>query len=227
MQAIPDDLFNMDERSFPAPQPTASEKKTQAAKEKEDAKAAKAATPRTRAAPQQQQQPQPQPQQKALTDRQRAVITLKISLYFQHFGERLSFKQPAKLPKDDESLQELLLTIETELSSAGGIGVATQTYLGAVNLIEQGSRYFNPLNLQLEGPVASFSATVAQNRKQWEDIVTECAIANAEWFMVGPVKRLLGVTFMMAQSVDAANKAGLARERPLSAEEKKLADELL
>jgi malonyl CoA-acyl carrier protein transacylase len=63
----------------------------------------------------------------------------------------------------------------------------------------------------LSGPAASLTATVAANKEQWHETITEFAIANAEWFMMGPGKRALMLIAQMVMTVDAANKAAIVR----------------
>lgn len=133
------------------------------------------------------------------------LLNLKCHLYFKHFGEKLSIKEPKAYPKTVVGLQELLSSIQIELSSNGGIKNAAGFYLGGVQAVEQLSLQWNPLGLMLAGPKASLSATIAANKKEWDDLVTEFAIEHAEWFMMSSLKRLLAFTVMSVQAVHKAN----------------------
>lgn len=162
----------------------------------------------------------PNAAKKAAEDAKRCKLKLqKCKLYFQKFSEKLSIKEPRAYPKDEPGLDELLAEIEAELQSAGGIKNASLMFLTGVSTIEETTKVFNPMGWQLSGPVASLSQTVAANRDQWEDVVTEFAIANAEWFMIGPGKRLLLMTVQLITAVDRANKAGVAQRAQQQASE--------
>lgn len=121
---------------------------------------------------------------KVADSKQLALLAHKINLYGARFGDRLQCKVPKTLPKTETQLRELLLEIENELQSRGGIEKADEMYCALAMGIENGTRYFNPLGWELAGPAANLSATVRTNKKAWEDTVAEFAIANAEWFMV-------------------------------------------
>lgn len=160
--------------------------------------------------------------------RKRELAAQKIRLYFKHFGHKLSVKEPKSLPKDDSAVFELLAAIETELCSAGGIQQADAMFVHGAAAVEQFTAVYNPLGLQLSGPAASLSATVAANKEQWQETVLEFAIANAEWFMIGPGKRALMLIGQMVMTVDAANKAAIARgsAAPVSEKQKQEVDDL-
>jgi len=146
----------------------------------------------------------------------------KIKLYFSKLGHKLSFKEPKSYPKTEEGVDELLREIEVELKSRGGIEGAANIYMGACALAENLTTQYD-FGIRLHQPF-SFSATVAKSRDKWEDIVTEFSIANAEWFLVSPLWRLLGFTMQMAAAVDANNKAQLTA--PVSADLKEKTEDL-
>ncbi len=133
------------------------------------------------------------------------LLNMKCHLYFKHFADKLSMKEPKAYPKTVAGLQELLNAIQVELSSAGGIKNAGTMYLGGVEAVEQLSLRWNPLGLMLVGPKASLSATISANKKEWDDLVTEFAIEHAEWLMMSSFKRLLAFTVMSVQAVHKAN----------------------
>lgn len=133
------------------------------------------------------------------------LLNLKCHLYFKHFGDKLSVKEPKAYPKTVAGLQELLNSIQIELSSTGGIKNAGTIYQSGVEAVEQLSLRWNPLGLMLVGPKASLSATIAANKKEWDDLVTEFAIEHAEWFMMSSFKRLMAFTLMSVQAVHKAN----------------------
>lgn len=135
----------------------------------------------------------------------------KCKLYFTKLGDKIAVKEPKAYPKTEEGIDELLAEIESDLHSQGGIQQAGLWYVNSCVGLEQLSLVFNPLGWDLIGPATSLAATVAGNKKQWDDLVTEFAIANAEWFMMGPGKRLIATTVQMILAVDGANKAAIAR----------------
>ena len=136
----------------------------------------------------------------------------KIKLYFSNekISKKLSVKEPKTLPKTEEELDDLLAEIEGDLQSSGGIKQAAAMYLTGCGAIENGVKVFNPLGWDLSGPKVSFTQTVAANRAEWEELVVEFAISNAEWFMIGPGKRLIMTTLQLILAVDGANKAAMA-----------------
>jgi hypothetical protein len=195
MEAVPDDLFQHDAHTFPQMDPTVAAKQAQvnAAAEKE-LKARAAAEAKERKAEEalvKKSMALPSKTQKAngaavdlKVVKNRELIAHKIRLYYKKLGHLLSSKEPKTLPKDDEGLAELLANIETELHSKGGIELASKLVLGVCFGAEQLNQQFNPFGLMLSGPAASFTNTVQANRKEWDDLVTEFAISNAEWFVV-------------------------------------------
>lgn len=235
MQAPPEDLFHADTNGFPDTDPaqTAALKKQAAELEKQR----KAQEQRDRKLMEEERkraermQAMPDAKQKVeikQADSKRELKLHKIRLYFRYFGDRLQVKEPKTLPKDPQAVDDLLASIEVELQSSGGIEQAASGYQGLLGGIEQVTQVFNPLGLQLSGPVASLGLTVAQNRDKWNDLVTEFAIAHAEWFMMGPGKRLILFTVQMVLAVDQANKAAGAvrRQAPPSEELQKEAEDL-
>lgn len=216
-----DDLLMSDIQTFPQEDPTITAK-IQAAEQKA-LKAQEAAEKKSRAKEKESGQvakAQAMPvQRKAVgidkETRAREMKAHKIRLYFAKLGAKISVKEPKTLPKTDEGLDELLAQIETELHSNGGIEQAGAAYINLMLGVESINSQLNPLGLMLSGPSVSFAATVAQNKAKWQDLVTEFAIANAEWFMVGPGKRLAMFTVQMVLAVDGANKAAIgARQNP-------------
>lgn len=166
-------------------------------------------------------QPPPEPTPKDL-----ALIAHKINLYGARFGDRLACKIPKTLPKGEAAMRELLGEIENELQSKGGIEKADEIFCGLAMGIEHGTKFFNPLGWELSGPTASLGATVRQNKKAWEDTVAEFAIANAEYFMVGPGKRLVFAMLQMVMTVDLANKSAKGMQRAAAPEMMKEAENL-
>lgn len=118
---------------------------------------------------------------------EREMKAMKIRLYFRHLPHKIGFKEPKVLPSDDAGLDSLLLSIEAELQSAGGVDIASNMFIGFFGTLEAVTQHYNPLNLHLSGPAASLAGTVQANKKQWEEMVTEFAISNAEWFLVSLV----------------------------------------
>jgi hypothetical protein len=225
MQEVPDDLFQQDMQSFPTEDPriTAELKKQHAealrqqkakdaadARDKKQSKAKEhAAVEKAVAMPVQ----KPTTVSPAAATRAREVKMMKIRLYYEKLGDRLSSKLPKTLPKTDEGIDELLATIECELHSNGGIEQASNVYIASLVGFEQFTQAYNPLGLMLQGPAASLSTTVAGNKAKWNDLITEFAIANAEWFMMGPGKRLIAFTFQMVHTVHLANVSALGAAR--------------
>ncbi len=195
MQEVPDDLFRSDMHSFPREDPSVlakqaqlnaaaeKEQKARAAAEAKEQKAEEARVKKALALPTGKERAAA-----AVADskgvRRRELMAHKIRLYYKLLGHKLSSKEPKALPKDDEGLAELLAQVETELHSKGGIEGASKIVLGSAFAVEQLNAQFNPFGLMLSGPVASLSSSMAANRTEWEELATEFAISNAEWFCV-------------------------------------------
>ncbi len=146
----------------------------------------------------------------------------KIRLYFgtPATAKKLSIKEPKPYPKTEEEIDSLLRAIENELASSGGIQQAAVGYLTAINFFEQfTANTWNPLQLDLTGPQITVTQAFVQNRAQWDDILTEFAISQAEWFMVGPFKRLLFTTASMIMTVSDTNKMAKAMRAAAPASE--------
>ena len=226
---MPNDIYERDTRTMPATDPKAEEKRLKEfeKKQKEQEKLEKAAAKMKPAT----EKPKPEPKAKAAApssdERKRQMKLHKIRLYFAKLGHKLQVKEPKVYPKTDEAIDELLLSIKNELESNGGIEKAGMGYLSAVAGFQQFTQQvWNPLNLNLAGPHASFVNTIAGGREQWQDIVTEFAIDNAEWFVMGPGKRLIMLTIQMAMAVDNANKTGMSKNVPASDKMKEEASDL-
>lgn len=156
---------------------------------------------------------------------------VKVRLYYQHCSHKLQSKEPKNLHSiGGLELQELLSAIEAELQSHGGIEMAASGLIGISQVAEMLNAQFNPLGLALSGPAASFANTIVSNRKAWDDLLTEFAICHAEWFLVGPGKRLVGFMVQTAMTVDSANKAAIAelyaRQRVVPPKEKEEVEQL-
>lgn len=189
--SVPDDLLQKDLSTFPTQDPRLT---AELAKQHKQALAAQKQADKEEAAAVKKALATAPPPPKASTKNappsvkqeiaQRELKAHKIRLYYDKLGHKLSSKCPKTLPKTDEGLDEILQQIECELHSAGGIEQAGQLYLQSLVGLEELSHHFNPLGLVLSGPAASLSSTVAHNKEKWNDLMTEVAIANAEWFMV-------------------------------------------
>ncbi len=180
------DMLTHDVQTMPAADPAVEErlaKEMAKAQKAREAEAKKQRASETKRAPVQ-REPAPKKEASAGLDKaaqKRELKSHKIRLYFSKLGHKLSIKEPKAYPRTDEGLDELLTAIETELHSNGGIEKATMMYASAVTGVEQLMPVFNPLGWQLSGPAASLSQTVIASRDQWEELVTEFAISNAEW----------------------------------------------
>lgn len=147
----------------------------------------------------------------------------KSSLYFARLKHKLkNVKQPKTMPKTPEEAAALRYSIEMELQGEGGIAQASSMALMAVGGVEQLSRVWNPLGLQLTGPAISLSQAVQQQQDEWNDLVTEFAIEHHTWFMHSAARRLLVFVVRAAVAVDTINKTVGARvpdARPKDKEE--------
>lgn len=219
MQAPPDDLFQRDS-TIPTEDPAIAASRVKQQQQLAKERAALEAQEKKRAAEEakkvKKDMATPGAKEKAaaaVTAEKRELKKHKIRLYFEKLGHKLSMKPPKSLPNDDAAIDELLASIECELHSNGGIEQAGTAYLSGMAAIEQLTTFYNPLGLALSGPAASLSSTVAQNKEKWDELITEFAISNAEWFMVGPGKRLIMFTMQMVMAVDGANKAAIGMRR--------------
>lgn len=188
MEAVPDDLFQHDMHTFPRDDPAVLAKQAQvnAAAEKE-IKAREAAEAKERKKDEAMVKKALAPVKKDVPHdnaRKCQLMAHKIRLYYKKLPHCLSSKEPKTLPKDEEGLAELLAAIETELHSKGGIEMAGKLTIGVCTAVEQLNQQFNPFGLMLSGPAASFTMSVQANRKDWDDLMTEFAISNAELFCV-------------------------------------------
>ncbi len=222
MEGVPDEMFQSDTQSFPREDPriTADLAKQHAqALKQQKAEDAEMAKTRKREEVQVKKAlaiPTVMQRQDAVKHasrgvRERELTALKIRLYFKKLSHKISMKEPKTLPKDDAALLELLATVECELQSNGGIEQAGAMFVNGCFALEAVTQQFNPLGLMLSGPAASLTQTVAANKDKWDELITELAIANAEWFMMGPGKRCLLFVVQMVHTVDQANKAAVAR----------------
>jgi hypothetical protein len=223
MQAPPDDLFQRDS-TIPTEDPGVAANRVKQQQQLKKEQAALEAQEKKRAAEEakrvKKDMATPGTKEKAaaiVTADKRELKKHKIRLYYEKLGHKLSSKPPKTLPSDDAAIDELLASIECELHSNGGIEQAGTAYLSGMAAIEQLTAVYNPLGLQLSGPAASLSSTVSQNKEKWDELITEFAISNAEWFMIGPGKRLLMFTMQMVMAVDGANKAAIGMRRNASA----------
>ena len=238
MQAPPDDLFQKDTSTFPTVDPATAaaiaKQQAQIDKERKSAEAErrKQELHEEKLAKKMNDMPikAPLPSQVGNTAAKQLAATAlkkqKIKLYFAKLAHKISIKEPKALPDDPAKVDDLLLAIETELHSNGGIAMASDLYLGGVFAFEQVTKSFNPFGLSLSGPHVGLTGTVAANREKWDELITEFAISNAEWFMVGPLKRLIGFTVQTVMAVDAANKAGVGGQRAASKDKQEEAEEL-
>lgn len=222
------DVIQADLANFPTEDPAraaarAKQEQADAKARKEEEKASAARVKKGLAIP-------PQVSDAAKANNDREVKLLKIRLYFSKLGHKIPIKEPKAMPRTDAEIDELLLMIETHLQSHGGIEMAGTMYQSSFAAVEMLTLQFNPLNLHLSGPAVSLSATVAQNREKWDELLTEFAIAHAEWFMMGPGKRLIGFSIQMIQTVDQANKkaivAHLQRQVPVPKEKEEANEHL-
>ena len=131
-----------------------------------------------------------------------ALIKRKIQLYYEKLGHKLSSKAPRKLPNNLEELLDIKEGIETELNCNGGIEGAKAAYLGGVNAVEQLAPLL-PWDIRVQGT----TRVLQQNPSAWEDLICQCSIEYAEYFMMSPFKRLLMFTVVTMSSVHQANSA--------------------
>lgn len=137
-------------------------------------------------------------------DRERVILIRKCTQYFTKLKHKITVSKPRTWPSDIRQLRQLVLAIETDLASSGGIESASAMYITAIDALERVSPFL-PGDIRLSGPQASLKGTLIANREQWEDLITEVAIQHCEWFMVSGVKRLMLMTAQMAMTVNTVN----------------------
>jgi len=249
MQTLPDDLFQHDVQTFPTEDPKIVELKRKAAEQEKkrqkqdelerererkkeaaqvkkvmqqhgvEAEPAKRVTRGKKTAA-----PPSADEMEAKAAKRRHLMAQKIRLYWDKLGHKLQGNPPKSLPKSEEQLSDMLADIESQLCSNGGIEQAGALYINGCMAVEKISTMFD-IGFDLSGPAVSFSATVAHNKKEWADLVTEVAISNAEWFMVGPGKRLIATTIQMMMACSNANRAGVAMARGAQPAPEKMKEE--
>lgn len=237
---VPDDLFVHDVQSFPREDPRMVEQRQkmqqQAEKlQKAEEAAAKKAEKEQVAASKAKRANAPPPINEAKAEEFRqaklakelALKQQKIRLYFQKLSHKLQMKEPKVYPKTLEATNELLESVEGELASQTGIDSARQYYFMALQGLEAADKA-SGYQLGVSGPAVSITQAAANSKKDWEDLITECAIANAEWLMFGPVKRTLAFTARLVMGVRAANQAALSQRQqvPISPDLQKEGEDL-
>lgn len=224
MQGFPEEIYQHDMQTFPKEDPRIVESQAKQAAaaikaQQEEERKAKADAVKLNKAMKEAPPPKKTAAKAGTTDKSEEAKRIelkrrKIKLYFatEKIAKKLSVKEPKTLPKSEDEVDDLLAEIEADLHSSGGIKQAGLMYVNGCVALENLTQVFNPLGWDLRGPKVSFAATVAANKEQWEELVTEFAISNAEWFMLGPGKRLLMLTVQTILAVDSANKASRAQE---------------
>lgn len=247
MEGLPEEIFQSDINTFPGEDPKITELRRRA-REAEERAQAKEEAERARERKREQAQvkkvmemhgveaepvkrstrgkkaPQDPVAAEVKASKHRQLMAQKIRLYWDKLGHRLQGSAPKVLPKSEEQLADMLAEIEAQLCSNGGIEQAGALYINACMAVEKVSQHFD-IGFDLAGPGVSFSATVAHNKAQWQDLVTEVAISNAEWFMVGAGKRLLATTIQMMMACSNANRAGAAMAQGTKAPSDKMKEE--
>jgi len=182
------------------------EKEEEKARKAEEAAAkrkAKAAEPKAQAAS------KPKIASAPPESRAKEMKLMKIRLYVEKLGHKLhDVYIPKTLPKDEDDIDSLLASIEISLQSSGGIAMAETGFVNVCGLAEMANAYMGSPML-LSGPALSLSGAAAQSQDAWKDLVTEFAIGYAEWFIVGPGKRLIAFTYGLASQVHAMNVAAM------------------
>lgn len=194
------DIARDDFTSFPKADPKAVEKKAkQRAKQEKESKQADATAKKLAKKPR-------ATTAKSFTDveRERVILIRKCTQYFSKLKHKITIAKPRSWPSDIKQLRQLVLSIETDLASSGGIESASAMYITAVDALERVSPFL-PGDIRLAGPQASLKGTLLANRDKWEDLITEVAIQHCEWFMVSGVKRLVLMTAQMAMTVNTVN----------------------
>ena len=140
---------------------------------------------------------------------ERAQLLRKIANYQKHFPEKTAGLVPKRLtPKTGATeLRTIVEQIETELGMTGGIEIVMSAFANSGAVIEQITDRFNPLGLQLRGPV-SLDASVRASRQQWEHLAVELAIKYERYFCMGVEARILSFFATMVVTVHRANKSG-------------------
>ena len=137
---------------------------------------------------------------------ERAQLLRKIELYMQHFGDRLTYRPPKRLTNKTSSaeLHSVVASIENELGMGGGIDMVCEAFGQSGILLEAITQRFNPLNLQLRGPI-SLAATIQANRERWEPLAVEFAIKYERYFCMGVESRIISFLATTVMTVHRAN----------------------
>lgn len=142
---------------------------------------------------------------------ERAQLLRKIQNYQKHFPEKTAGLAPKRMSVKHSAteLKTIVEQIETELGMSGGIEFVVNSFSNAGSVLENLTDRWNPLGLQLRGPI-SLDQTLRANRANWEPLAVEFAIKYERWFCMGVEARIISFFATLVLTVHRANSSGQA-----------------
>jgi hypothetical protein len=149
---------------------------------------------------------------------EKSILVRRINQYYSAFADRITYKLPRNfgVKQTLEEVKDVLRNVELDLHASGSADYACMLYEQGIGMVQDLSKWYNPLKLALSGPKADLKGTVEAQRSAWVPIMQELAIKYERWFAVGPERRLLFFTASLITQVHRANvtvAATRAREK--------------
>lgn len=152
--------------------------------------------------------PEPPPPPKVEFDKSAALD--KIDAYRERFPHVKSRNKLSGKSSDAEIKDELHF-IEQQLGQKDG-HMGSHLYVLLLSGIEEGSRHYNPLNLNLHG----LSRVAKDNQDQFAPIIDELFIKYGASMYVGPEMRLVMATATLMYTVHSANNGNPAMAQAMA-----------
>ncbi|MAH41486.1 MAG: hypothetical protein CMO41_04485 [Verrucomicrobiales bacterium] len=153
--------------------------------------------------------PPPPPPPEPVVDKSRVLD--KIQAYRERFTHLKSRNKVSAKSTSDELLDELHY-LEQQLGQKEG-HMGTQMFMLALTGVEEATKYYNPLGLNLTG----LSKVAQDNQDQFTPILDELFIKYAMNMYVGPEMRLVMATATLMYTVHSANNGNPQVARAMEA----------
>lgn len=157
---------------------------------------------------------------------ERAALLRKIKLYYDRFGERITYRCKATAKTNVDDLRVHVAAIEADLGMSGGGDAAATGFVMLMKGVEQLTNVFNPLNLQLSGPRATLGDTIENSHDAWRPLIDEFVIKHERMFCMSVEKRILFFIAQAIMTVDRANRMADRAAAPVNADLQQQGDDL-